>query len=272
MPGNKFFNFDSVQQWGPTLKTALQPVVPVETFQRLSAAKPEFMEDAVDFFFEYSGLNHENLISDIKAWLEPLTVVAYHGSRLLSEEIDQIKREGLKTLSAADRETRLRKIFESHPNWPTVNSLFREVIKRYGSDKQLGNREGQVHATISYGGLVHGFNHYLTHGSEFDQHVVRDLLGEEGLNCLSAYSKPVLVTLSIPSDKALHAANPYAALTAEIPNRIREILKAFCYWIVYPDYSLANQKFDCGLLFYEDVPPSWIADISVIDLSASITD
>jgi hypothetical protein len=41
-----------------------------------------------------------------------------------------------------------------------------ETLALFGAANHGGHREGQVHLTISRAGLVQGFNHYLTHGSE----------------------------------------------------------------------------------------------------------
>jgi hypothetical protein len=39
---------------------------------------------------------------------------------------------------------------------------------------------GKVHQTVSPAGLTRSFNHYLTHGSEFDLMVAQHFLGTDG--------------------------------------------------------------------------------------------
>ncbi len=104
---------------------------------------------------------------------------------------------------------------------------------------------------------MNGFNHYLTHGSEFDQCVVTLLLGEKGKELLAKYGEPVLVKLAVPGEKALAAANPYR-LNPESLNLVRQIIQVWAYWLAKPEFVVAKQEYDCGLIFYNNVSSEWI--------------
>jgi len=139
-------------------------------------------------------------------------------------------------------------------------------LEKLSGKHEIGHREGQVHATLSRAGLLHGFNHYLTHGAEFDQHAAYRLMGDDGNELLAQYGRPVLITLAVPGDKALKAANPFREIGGDIPNVVREVIEVWSYWLAYPDFCAASQRFDCGFMFYEDVAAEWICNIEEIEL------
>jgi hypothetical protein len=111
-----------------------------------------------------------------------------------------------------------------------------------------------------------GFNHYLTHGSEFDQHAARELLGDDGTELLAKYGRPALITLAVPGTRAFEAANRCLVLVRDMPNVIREVIKVWAYWLAYPEFSVSRLKIDCGFIFDHDVPVRWIVSVEHVDI------
>ena len=131
---------------------------------------------------------------------------------------------------------------------------------------KAGRREGQVHLTVSRSGLVNSFNHYLTHGSEFDQRVAQDLLGSDGTELLRRDGRARVLRLAVPGNAALDATNRFFTVEerlarGEVPNLVREFLTAWSYGLAHPEFNCATLKLDCGMVFYSTVPPSWIVDV-----------
>jgi hypothetical protein len=120
--------------------------------------------------------------------------MGYHGSRLTQDEVASIREIGLIPLVAAARRSRLARAFSTHPRWTNVADQLDAAIHAHGAGERAGRREAQVHLTLSRSGLTGSFNHYLTHGSEFDQHVAYALLGQEGKDLLATDGEPVLWT------------------------------------------------------------------------------
>jgi hypothetical protein len=72
----------------------------------------------------------------------------------------------------------LTAIFNQHPEWsPAKAELLDAQLHRFGPGWEtagVGRREDDsVHVCLSRAGIVLGCNHYLTHGAEVDQHIVR---------------------------------------------------------------------------------------------------
>ena len=127
----------------------------------------------------------------------------------------------------------------------------------------IGNRSGQAHLTLSKAGLTKGFNHYLTHGSEFDQRIAHQLLGDEGVSLLALDGVGYLLEFSVPGGEAIAAANRYISAEemierGEAPNIVRDFLKVLSYRVYDSEFSPENMRADCGLVFYRDVPPDWL--------------
>ncbi|HZP05393.1 MAG TPA: hypothetical protein VFB43_10870 [Terracidiphilus sp.] len=253
-------DFDDIHAWGPMLSDHVSSLVSLAFASNvISTGRPEYLEDAAKIFFSDVFRDETRFTGEVVAWIEAQTVAAYHGSRLGTAEIDALKREGLTALSAERRREPLRKKLSIDPRWceTKFDAAFTELVR----GQSWGKREGQVHATISRGGLVNGFNHYLTYGSEFDQCLVSLLFGSASKELLAQYGVPTLVQLAIPGNKALAAANPYTLNANECPNLVREIVEAWTYWLADSTLAVANLEYDCGLVFDHDVPPEWIVSI-----------
>jgi hypothetical protein len=257
------FDFDNIRLWGPKLSLHISGMVPLALSRSaIRAGKPKYLEEAAKIFF--SDVCHEKarFTAEVAAWIKVQTVAAYHGSRLDDADIDAIRQEGLIVLSAERRREFLRKKLSACPVW--CEDKLDAVLKELGAGMSRGNREGQVHATISRGGLTSRFNHYLIYGSEFDQCVVNRLFGDTGKEQLARYGAPVLVKLAIPGEKALAAANLYMPDTDGHPNLVREITEVWTYWLADSRLVVADQGYDCGLIFNHDVPPGWISSIDKV--------
>lgn len=264
------FDFDDINAWGPSLSYHLSGLVPSTAGLTILKGKPEYIEDAADILFSDICRDQSELVTAVSDWIRLQTVAAYHGSRLADTEFEDIKRRGLLALVPNDRKSHLARKLAQHPRWPEAADRLDSVIQEFSGRGRSGKRDGQTHATLSRAGLVHGFNHYLTHGSEFDQHAAHFLLGEEGKELLAKYGRPTLITLAVPGDRAFEAANPFLLLVKDMPNFVREVIRIWAYWLAYPDFSVASQKYDCGLMFYHDVPAQWIFSVEYLDMTTKL--
>lgn len=257
------FDFDDIHVWGPRLSDHVSSMVSLAfASATVCAYRPEYLEDAAKIFFSKVYQDKARFTAAIVGWIKAQTVAAYHGSRLDEAEINAIRREGLCALSAERQRESLRKKLSTEPQW--CETTFDAVLKELGGGQSWGKREGQVHATISRGGLVNGFNDYLLYGSEFDQRVVSLLFGNTEKKLLARYGVPVLVKLVIPGEKALAAANPYMLDPDGCPNLVREIIQVWTYWLANSTLVIADLKYNCGLMFDHDVPSQWISSVDKV--------
>ncbi len=258
-------DFDNISQWSPSLSKWLYQYLPYDTEDRLQKLHYEYIEDVLDNLFSLS--DKTIIIQQTIEWIKSSSLIGYHGSRLIDEDVANIKQNGLIPLKAEHRRKRLIRALSSHPNWDNIASLLDEqLVLSSDKGKQSGYREGQVHITLSCAGLTDSFNHYLTHGSEFDQHVAFALLGNEGLNLLANDGISRLIKVGVPGAIALETAHPFIKLEdmldkGDLPNIVREILKAWSYRLVSPDFSPRTLRIDCGMIFFGPLPANWILDI-----------
>jgi len=178
MTDDQLLDFDSIDVWFPLLTSVLDPQLPPDIGDRLERAKPEFIEDARDLVFQLA--DRERIIDAVIDWIRASQLLAYHGTRLTDSEVQNVATYGLKPLTVEDRRGRILRSLSSHNRWNAVAGRLDSVLRAYGSGNVAGSREGDVHLTVSRSGLTQGFNHYLTHGAEVDQHIAFDLLGDEG--------------------------------------------------------------------------------------------
>lgn len=253
--------FDDIDAWAPALSGVLLPLAPSDIHRRLQLAAPHYIEDARDIFMKCAPL--DSVIDAMLGWLSSTTVAGYHGTRLTSSDVESIKSKGLVPLRAIARRERLERALSRHPRWCEVANRLDEAIHSVGPGCAVGSREGQVHLTLSRAGLTDGFNHYLTHGAEFDGHVASDLLGDEGMELLCSDGTPYVIQVAVPGDAALTAAHPYFTVRdmrarGELPNIINEFLEVWCFRLSRPQYQSRLLKIDCGMLFNAAVPAEWI--------------
>ena len=258
-------DFDNIDEWAPLLQVALSSCVPATFPTTLREADPEYIEDARDDLFKVGG--RDAVIEATIAWLRAVEIACYHGTRLTSAEIESVRSIGLIPLTAQSRRERLVRALSQHPEWAKECSRLDDVLYRMGAGCGAGKREGQVHLTLSRGGLSRGFNHYLHYGAEFDYHAAHDLLGDEGQELLGNDGDPLLIRVANPGVVALNAAHPYFSLDelrkrGDVPNIVGEFLQAWAFQHKKPAFQPGTQHIDCGMIFYETVPAEWIIEFA----------
>jgi hypothetical protein len=263
-------NFDTIDDWASPLHSVLQGLLPKGIENILISRRPEYFEDALDAIFEISDRNA--IINTTLDWVRSETIVGYHGTRLTPEEIESIRERGLLPLDASARRIRLTRALSEHPQWQSVSSRLDEALEKHGRGQRAGGREGQVHLTLSRSGLVNGFNHYLSHGSEFDQHVAHYLLGDEGKELLREDGAPTLLNFAVPGDVALEVAHPFFGIDdvlrqGDVPNIVSEFLKSWSYALAHPGFQSSALRVDCGLFFRRAVPPDWLVAVEPVAYS-----
>jgi hypothetical protein len=257
-------DYDSIDDWSPRLEQALTEVVPPEARQAVVTSKPEFIEDALETLLRHA--RREMVVQRVLTWIREHGVTAYHGSRLSPAEAQSVRTTGLKPLMPEQRRVRIERALSRHPQWAAKAGLLDQTIRAHSGTGRSGRRESQVHLTLSRAGLTDGFNHYLTHGSEFDQQVAHELLGQAGVDLLAIDGAPTLVTLSVPGHSALTGAHRYFSpeemiQRSEVPNLVRQFLEAWSFKLANPTYQTSQRKLDCGICFHESVPSEWIVSV-----------
>ena len=168
---------------------------------------------------------------------------------------------------ANDREQRLRKILARHPRWHSVENRLLEVLEDVGPKEKQGRRQGQVHFSISKSGLVNGFDHYLSYGSEFDQQVVHRLFGDQsGLELLKTETIPILVHVSCSGEQLIQGAHPHFSYSdivdmGEIPGLARTFLNAWAFKVANPSLDIEKLRTDCCMMERVTTPHERILDV-----------
>jgi len=256
--------FDNIDSWAQSLASVLLPLAPTDIQPKLQIADPEFVEDARDLFLDFVG--RDLVIDAMLKWVSATQVAGYHGTRLTAADVASIRTNGLVPLKAASRQERLKRALSKHSKWNEVADSLDATIYLIGPGSKAGRREDQVHLTLSRIGLTKGFNHYLTHGAEFDSHVAFRLLGEEGKELLRTDGIPYVIQVEVPGEVALAGAHPHFSIhdvrnKGEVPNIINEFLQAWCFRLVRPGFQSRKLRIDCGMMFKSTVPANWIRRI-----------
>lgn len=262
-------NFDDILDWSASLRNAISAELSESKFSILKSLSPEFVEDAADELFSLA--EKQEVLWSVVQWIESHSVVGYHGTRLTPSECESVRKFGLRPLKADSRRTRLERALSIHDRWSEVSSQLDDAIHRHGPLKEAGLRENQVHATLSRQGLIDGFDHYLSHGSEFDQRVAYQLLGCDGMDCLANDGEPYLLHLEVQGNAALQASNRYFTVKesidrGEMPNTVREFLTHWAFHKCYPNYRPSTQRVDCGMVFSNAIPPDQIIKFERINV------
>jgi len=260
-------DFDDINDWAPRLATALRTHVPNSVKQKVLEATPEYIEDARDLLFDLT--DRDAVIDAVLEWLHSSKVVGYHGSRLTDEEISSVQETGLTPLEAVTRRKRLIRALSPSPRWSEVEAQLDAAIQAHGQGGYAGYREGQVHLTLSRAGLTNGFNHYLTYGAEFDQHVAQSLLGLEGKKLLACDGKARVIRFAVPGTVALEAAHPFFGIrdvrdSGEVPNLVDDFLKSWSFRLAHSMFQSCTLKVDRGMTFRSNLPADWIIDIDTL--------
>jgi hypothetical protein len=264
---DSMIDFDAVEYWESDLADALRGTVSDQVRLRVASAKPEFVEDARDVLFSLAP--KRKIVDATLAWIRSNDLLAYHGTRLAPHEVHSIQATGLRPLKAEDREPRLARALSSHPRWLEMAPLLPDAIRAHGEWNAAGHREGQVHLTLSGSGLTNSFNHYLTHGSEFDQHVAFKLLGKEGADLLALDGSPMIVKVALSGTAALDGAHVHFTVEDmlrmnEVPNVVKEFLETWAFRLAFPGYR--PKHVDCGIWFRSVIPASQIIAVESLSL------
>lgn len=260
-------DFDEIDDWAPKLSQLMASIVDASTINALTNAAPEYLEDAEAQLLASAA--RDAIIDAMLGWISASTIAMYHGTRVTDEEKSSIECHGLRPLSAVSRCHRLTRTLSRHPDWPTSSSKLEAALLKFGAGSGAGSRENQVHLTLSRAGLVSGFSHYLTHGSEFDQHVAHALLGQQGVDLLGQEGSATIVRLLVPGPRVLEGAHPHLGVDdlrrrGDVPNVVREFLQVWAYRLSHPAFQSRTCKIDCGAVLRETIPPSWIDSIECI--------
>jgi hypothetical protein len=265
----EIIDFDSIDEWFGSLEGVLYPLMTDKARRKLAESKLQYIEDTRGLLLELT--NHDAAIDAVLDWLRSKTLMGYHGTRTIESEDISIWANGLLPLSAAARHVRISRALTSHPEWHEVSQRLGELLQSHGPGNREGKREGQVHLTLSMTGLVYGFNHYLSYGSEFDQHVAQKLLGQDGMKLLSLDGEPKVVKVAVPGEAALRAAHPFISMDdirakGDIPNIVKEFLEAWSFKLSHPKFQSRKLKLDCGMIFRNAIPSNWIVEIERVDI------
>ena len=266
---NTLLDFDDNYTWGPELTAAVGEPLMRRIAEKLVTTSPEYVEDACDLLLSYA--DRARIIDATLAWIGASAVAGYHGCRLNQSELESVRARGLLPLEANARRARLSRALSSHPRWDHVADRLDAALQEYGPGGRAGCREGQVHLTLSRCGLVNGFNHYLTHGSEFDQRVAYHLLGSDGAELLRKDGWATVIQVAVPGEIALNAVNRYFTVDerlarGEVPGLVDEFLKAWSYGLAHPGFDSRTLGVDCGLVFRSTVSPAWIVNIDTLSV------
>jgi hypothetical protein len=260
-------DFDRIEEWETDFRAALSSCVTKAAIVAIARSKPQYVEDARDLLFERA--NRDAVIDATLSWIGSSNITAYHGTRLTDAELQNVRKLGLVPLNAGARRARLDRALSSHADWVNAQSQMDKVLADLGQHNLGGHREGQVHLTLSRAGLTNGFNHYLTHGAEFDQHAAQALLGDDGTALLAKDGKRTIIQVVVAGDRALQACHRYLTVEdlrsrGDVPNLVDQLLKAWGYRLAYPDFDPRTLEVDCGFVFKETVPSDWIAKIEIL--------
>ncbi|WP_112312951.1 hypothetical protein [Pseudogemmobacter bohemicus] len=262
-------NYDNFETWQKSFDEAMVRLLGEKAVTDLSSSTFEYIEDAGDFVVSHSDI--ETISREIQNWLLGHKFCAFHGTRLLPEEILSIQQKGLRPLAASDREARLREILSCHPNWHSVENRLLEVIEDVGPKEKQGGREGQIHFSLSRSGLVNDFDHYLMYGSEFDQHVAYRLFGDKsGLKFLNLKTAPVLVHVLFSGEQLIQGAHPYFSYSdvvgmGETPGLARTFLNTWAFKVSNPNFDIETLRTDCCMMERVATLPERVIIIEKLD-------
>ena len=152
------------------------------------------------------------------------------------------------------RHERLTEIFSGHDDWNIFKECLVETLHDIGPRERQGRREHQVHFSLSRSSLVNGFDHYLTHGSEFDQHVARRLFHDDsGLRLLQAKTTPYFVHVRMSGKDLVKGAHPIFSYQdvveqGEVPGVGATFLNTWAFKKSKPNFDIDTLRTDCCIM------------------------
>ncbi len=254
-------DLDSLADWSLSFADAQGNNVSESVRNQMAEAPPELLEDALGKLLHLT--KRDNVIAATLNWIRSKTISAYHGSRLTELETLSVRTNGLIPLEASTRRVRVERALSRHPRWSEVSGKLDSTISACAK-----GREGRVTLAFSRSALTNDYNHYLTHGSEFDQCVAHYFFGQEGIDLLASDGRKTLIQVAVPGATALKSANPYRTVDeivarGEIPQLAKEFLELWSYSIAYPGREHTLLPVSCDMAI-DSVPASWIASIEFL--------
>lgn len=264
----RVIDYDQIDDWSLWFGDMVSSIAPAEVLASLKASNPQYLEDARDHLLR--GVDRAKLVNHLNSRLADCEVRVYHGTRVTASEARNIKVNGLHPLCLVDRGDALAAIFGQHPDWSARSGLLDAQLHRFGVGWQKGGagrrEDGCVHFCVSRAGLLHGCNHYLTHGAEVDQHIANELFPDgTGLDLLARNRSAKLVSMRVPFTEAAAAANPYGLQENEMPNLVRMLLTAWAYKIARTGFSPAKERDGSALKFKGRIAAQRLERIEDID-------
>jgi len=236
--------------------------VPENLSAQMVQASPPLLEDALAKLFDFT--DRKSVVAATLNWVRSTTIAAYHGTRLTAAEVASVRASGLIPLKATARRVRLERALSRHAMWLEASAKLDSTIAACAT-----GREGRLTLAFSRSALTNDYNHYLTHGSEFDQCVAERLLGQEGIQLLATDGNRTLIQVAVPGSTALKAANPYwtpeeIVARGEVPQLAREFLEAWSYCLAHPDRMPGPLGISCDMALDDAVPAGWITSIDTL--------
>lgn len=261
-------DFDEIDTWEDQLGAVLEKYVTNETKNKIHSSQLECFDCAGKFLLELIDKN--KAIDDILLWLKNSIVIGYHGSRLTDEEFVSIKENGILPLSSDSRTERIKQILAENKMW-SIDGL-KKTVHKFGKECYNGNRDGQVHLTLSKAGLKNFFNEYLLYGSEFDRRVICSLLGKDtGYSLLKKYGKTRLIKVAISGNDALKATHKHIGIDMmrkrnDVPNIVKPLLDVWTFRLIKKEFDPKTYDLNCGMIFDEKIPTSWIINADTLNM------
>lgn len=253
--------YDHVEIWGFWIRAILAEIMPKGLLDEMKNHKVQFNEDALDFLskrFAFSKLA-AHVMSRCSSW----NVRVYHGTRLTDTEITLVRNQGLKPLLFEERKILWVAILKGHPKW---NEYSEEKLDETIRSKYIKIRQDDhVHVCFSRRGLLHGCNHYLTHGAEVDGNIAYFVLGDTADEIFQKNRRPFLISFQVPLIDAIDAAKGTGASGDDQFGFLKHMLRHWAQWEVRPDLSTTSIPDDSAARFAGNIEASRIENIEEID-------
>ncbi len=261
-------DYDQIEEWGPWIEETITSIAGAGLLSRLRTLRSQYLGDAANLIVQEVG--RARLVDTLNARLMPYGVRVFHGTRITPAELLQIRAEGLKALKLVDRRKPLEDIFSQHPEWSRKEEQLTVQLHRLGPGWQTGGggrrEDGSVHFCLSRAGILHGCNHYLTHGAEVDQHIAHALFPDgSGLELLKRNRTAKLISFVATFPEAAIAANPYGFPETELPALMSKLLSVWAYKSAHPKFSIADERDGAALKFEAPIAFERLERIEDID-------
>lgn len=254
----RVLDFDSSQNWFRWFDEQLADINHLIDWSALSSV--EFTSDAYDHALKFVDESHlAHIFSDR---LSDVSVLAYHGTRLTADELENVRGVGLRPLLAAERAGRYDLIFKDHPEWGQRRERVAETLERLGPKATLGSREdGRVWACYSRSGLLDC--DYTIHGAEIDHHVAYSVFdGEHAHDYLRRYGERYLVKFSCTMAEVEDAVSPFSNKSADELSRFaKTLLGHWAFSKIVSEHSSASERDATQMGFNFAIHPDRIIEI-----------